>query len=103
MSSSTSRNDRTGDEELAFQILQFPAFSEAKRMNKPLKEIFQIVIDAYEQEQLTEEQDLILECLLYLHSLTEDFDLRRALLVWEEGDLNQFFTLSRNFHHQNKA
>ena len=79
------------------QLLSFPAFSDAKKMKINAVKIFQIVVDAYEQEQLTEEQDLIFEAMLYLNNVSDDFNLRRAVSIWSPSDFAQFQTVLQSF------
>lgn len=77
---------------LAGQLLEFPAYVDAKTIDSPPEDLFQLIADAYENDQLTEEQELIFEAMLYLYNLTEEFDLRRAVLIWEDEDFLQFQT-----------
>ena len=56
-----------------------------------------IVVDAYDQEQLTEEQDLIFEAILYFNNVSDDFNLRRALTIWSPGDFAQFLTALQSY------
>lgn len=83
--------------DIADQLLSFPAFFDAKKMKKNAVKIFQIVVDAYEQEQLTEEQDLIFEAMLYLNNVSDEFNLRRAVSIWSPSDFAQFQTVLQSF------
>lgn len=90
-------NKSYSPKDIAHQLLSFAAFSDAKKMKKTALEIFQIVVDAYEQEQLTEEQDLIFEAMLYLNNVSDEFNLRRAVSIWSPTDFAQFQTVLQSF------
>jgi len=66
-------------------ILLFPCFKEADpRM--PAAKLFDIIIDAYRLDNLTEEQDLAVELVLHLHDESTPFNLKRAREIWANED-----------------
>ena len=68
------------------QILLFPAFADARTLEMTPAEVADLATNAYENDQLSQEQDLILEALLYLASWTEEFHLREAMQVLPDDD-----------------
>lgn len=76
-------------EDFVGKLLSFPCFTEAN-LEKDANDIFQLVVDSYRQDQLTEEQDLVVELLFHLNESSSPFNLKRALEVWTEEDLASF-------------
>jgi hypothetical protein len=66
-------------------VLSFPCFSEADSEQAP-DELLALVLAAFNEDNLTEEQDLVVELVLHLHSPEAQFNLRRSLEVWSKGD-----------------
>ncbi|SMF25692.1 hypothetical protein [Pseudobacteriovorax antillogorgiicola] len=77
-------------EEFVATILTFPCFEDAK-LDKEPAELFEIIMNAYRQDNLTEEQDLVVELLLHMSEPSSSFNLKRASEVWTEEDLNAFW------------
>ena len=78
---------------LVSRILEFPTFSDAKSMGIPAEDLLQKISEAYEDDNLTEEQDLAFEAVLYLTQITSEFDLVRAMEIWEDEDHQCFVRL----------
>jgi len=70
----------------ALYVQQFPCFAEY-RGKRELSEVMR----AYNEGELNEEQDLVIECILDLLSDQYfDFSLKDAFQVWSQGDLAAF-------------
>lgn len=65
--------------------LAFPCFGDARPDSDPT-ELFNIIMEAYKDDNLSEEQDLVVELVLHLHEESSPFNLRRAVEIWETGD-----------------
>ena len=76
----------------AEQLLRFPCFQSAPRDKAP-DELFDTVFSAYQDENLTEEQDHVVELLLHLQEEESPFNLSRAMEVWGRDDRQVFITL----------
>ena len=94
-------NQEHGENEMEFDLspeefvedaLLFPCFEDAK-LDRDAAEIFKIMIEAYKEDNLTEEQDLVIELLLHMRDSTSPFNLKRASEVWSEGDLDAFWAI----------
>lgn len=73
-------------------LLRFPCFDSVPR-DKNAEEIFDLVFDAYQEENLLEEQDHVVELLLHLQDEESPFNLSRALEVWSHEDREAFLEL----------
>ena len=51
----------------------------------------------YYDDELTTQQDYVLEYLFHMHDPKSSFDIANALYTWGESDRN-FFILSLNLH-----
>ena len=76
-------------EVLIAMALRFPCFGDAKPDSDP-DELFEIIMNAYRDDNLSEEQDLVVELILHLHEESSPFNLKRALEVWSTADLAAF-------------
>ncbi len=74
------------------QLLRFPSFADAPKDKAP-DELFDIVFNAYQDENLSEEQDHVVELLLHLQEEESPFNLSRALEVWNQADRQTFLAL----------
>lgn len=66
-------------------VLAFPCFKDAGAIEDAGK-LLQIVFDAYEGDNLTEEQELVVDLYVHLHHAGSQFDLKRALDTWGMED-----------------
>ncbi|MBC7660032.1 MAG: hypothetical protein H7249_10015 [Chitinophagaceae bacterium] len=76
----------------AEQVLRFSCFSDAPK-GKDADELFDLIFAAYEDENLTEEQDHTVEFLLHIQEEESPFNLSRALEVWNKDDRALFLSL----------
>ena len=67
--------------------LQFPCFSDAKQIDKSTSEVFDAIMGAYRDDNLTEEQDLVVELLFHMQHEDTPFNLNRAVALWSSEDL----------------
>ena len=74
------------------QILRFTCFSDAPK-DKDADELFDTIFAAYEEENLTEEQDHTVEFLLHIQEEESPFNLSRALEVWNSDDRALFLSI----------
>lgn len=74
------------------QILRFSCFSDAPK-NKDADDLFDTIFAAYEDENLTEEQDHTVEFLLHIQEEESPFNLSRALEVWNKKDRALFLSI----------
>ncbi len=81
----------------AEQALRFPCFNEAPR-DKSGDELFDIIFGAYQDENLTEEQDHVVELLLHLQQEESPFHLSRAMEVWSHDNRKAFLDLLQELH-----
>jgi hypothetical protein len=73
-------------------VLRFPCFRDAQS-HKDYSALFELIFEAYRQDQLTEEQDLVIELILHLHEETTPFNLKRAREIWSPEDMSAFIQL----------
>ena len=73
-------------------VLAFPCFREANPKEK-IKTLFELVMNAYKDDNLTEEQDLVVELVLHLTDGQSPFNLKRALEIWSAKDRAAFIKL----------
>ena len=76
----------------AEQVLRFSCFSDAPK-EKDADELFDVIFAAYEEENLTEEQDHTVEFLLHIQEEESPFNLSRALEVWNQHDRKLFLSI----------
>ncbi len=76
----------------AEQVLRFSCFSDAPK-DKEADELFDLIFAAYEDENLTEEQDHTVEFLLHIQEEESPFNLSRALEVWNQEDRQMFMSI----------
>ena len=76
----------------AEQVIRFPCFREIPQQLKN-DELFDLVFNAYQDENLTEEQDHVVELLLHLQEEDSPFNLSRALEVWSNDNRLVFLEL----------
>lgn len=76
----------------AEQILRFSCFSDVPK-DKDADELFDTIFAAYEEENLTEEQDHTVEFLLHIQEEESPFNLSRALEVWNKDDRALFLSI----------
>ena len=90
-----------GDDEISVEIdtdwfvrmaLSFSCFEPAKSYAGE-KALFDVILDSYQNDLLSEEQDMVVECLLHLQDENTPFNLNRALSIWEPEDLACFIKL----------
>lgn len=74
------------------QLLRFPCFQDVPKDKAP-DEVFDTVFNAYQDENLTEEQDHVVELLLHLQEEESPFNLSRAMEIWNQADRQTFLTL----------
>lgn len=55
------------------------------------------ILEMYYDDELTTQQDYVLEYLFHMHDPKSSFDIANALYSWSENDRN-FFILSLNLH-----
>ena len=72
--------------------LSFPCFSEANPKEK-VNTLFDVIIHAYKDDNLTEEQDLVVEFVLHMTDEQTPFNLKRALEVWTVQDRAAFIKI----------
>ncbi len=92
-----TNNNSAINQLIADELLRFPCFGDAKKMKKSADELLSVIQDAYENENLSEDQDMAFEAVLYFHEIIDQFDLRRALTIWDQGDLAVFEQLTSTF------
>lgn len=89
------------DKEISVQIdterfvreaLAFPCFEQAKSYTGD-KALFDVIVDSYQNDLLTEQQDMVVECLLHLQDENSPFNLNRSLSIWDSDDLACFKAL----------
>ena len=73
-------------------IIRFPCFHEADP-EADATDLMNLVVNAYNSDNLTEEQDMVVELALHLCSEHTQFNLRRALEIWEPEDRAAFAAL----------
>ncbi|MFW7379268.1 MAG: hypothetical protein ACOH5I_10705 [Oligoflexus sp.] len=73
-------------------VLLFPCFHEADP-KMASDELFHLITNAYRDDQLTEEQDLVIELVLHLHDESSPFNLRRAREIWSPEDMQILVTM----------
>jgi hypothetical protein len=73
-------------------LVRFPCFESVPK-EKNAEEIFDLVFEAYQDENLLEEQDHVVELLLHLQDEESPFNLSRALEVWSHDDRQAFLEL----------
>jgi len=73
-------------------LVRFPCFESVPK-EKNAEEIFDLVFEAYQDENLLEEQDHVVELLLHLQDEESPFNLSRALEVWSHEDRQSFLEL----------
>ena len=76
----------------AEQVLRFGCFSDAPK-GKDADDLFDLIFAAYEDENLTEEQDHTVEFLLHIQEEESPFNLSRALEVWNKADRQLFMSI----------
>jgi len=76
----------------AEHILRFRCFADAPK-DKDADDLFDAIFAAYEDENLTEEQDHTVEFLLHIQEEESPFNLSRALEVWNKDDRKTFLTI----------
>ncbi|MBC7531827.1 MAG: hypothetical protein H7318_09630 [Oligoflexus sp.] len=76
----------------AEQVLRFSCFSDAPK-EKNADDLFDLIFAAYEDENLTEEQDHTVEFLLHIQEEESPFNLSRALEVWNKEDRQLFLSI----------
>mgnify|MGYP001566146492 CR=1 FL=1 len=79
----------------AEQILRFSCFSDAPK-EKDADDLFDMIFAAYEDENLTEEQDHTVEFLLHIQEEESPFNLSRALEVWNKDDRQLFLSIVKD-------
>lgn len=87
-----SHEIRLNPEHFVKAILLFPCFKEADP-HMPTDKLFDIIIDAYRHDNLTEEQDLAVELVLHLHDESTPFNLKRAREIWAAEDKEVLMSL----------
>ncbi len=80
-------------------VIRFPCFESIPK-DKNSDEIFDLVFDAYQEENLLEEQDHVVELLLHLQEEDSPFNLSRALEVWSHEDRQAFLELVDELCHE---
>jgi hypothetical protein len=80
-------------------LLRFPCFESVPK-EKSAEEIFDLVFEAYQDENLLEEQDHVVELLLHLQDEESPFNLSRALEVWSHDDRQAFLELVDELCHE---
>ncbi len=76
----------------AEQVLRFSCFANTPKA-KDADELFDAIFAAYEEENLTEEQDHTVEFLLHIQEEDSPFNLSRALEVWSKADRQVFMSI----------
>ena len=61
--------------------------------------VLEEILDMYYDDELTVQQDYVLEYLFHMHDPKSSFDIANALYSWGENDRN-FFILSLNLHSE---
>lgn len=86
-----SENEEFRVDALAFKdfLIAFPCYKDIDRDTAP-SELLQIVLDAYDNDQLTEEQELVVDLYIHLHHEEAPFDLKRAFDTWDIQDKKAF-------------
>lgn len=72
--------------------LSFPCFAEAK-LDMPHKDLLSLILKAYNEDTLTEAQDLVVELLFHLRDENMPFNLKRASKIWTLEDREAFWYL----------
>ena len=80
-------------------LVRFPCFESIPK-EKSAEEIFDLVFEAYQEENLLEEQDHVVELLLHLQEEDSPFNLSRALEVWSHEDRQAFLELVDELCHE---
>ena len=81
-------------ETLVNLALKFPCFADAKP-ETGIQQLFEIILNAYRDDHLSEEQDLVIELILHLHEASSPFNLKRAIEIWSSADLTTFLDIIR--------
>ena len=87
-----NKRDEKQDEVFLNLIKQWPCCTE---LNPKLN--LESILEMYYDDELTTQQDYVLEYLFHMHDPKSSFDIANALYTWGEADRN-FFILSLNLH-----
>lgn len=79
-------------DQLRATLLTFPCFSDADPQ-MAASELMELVLNAFNEDNLTEEQDLVVEMFLHLNTGEVEFNLKRALEIWMPEDRDAFIEL----------
>ena len=74
---------------LVDSVLRFKCFEDAKAVTDR-DQLFNIIMDSYSEDNLTEAQDLVVEFIIHLFSPETPFNLNQAIKVWDKEDIDVF-------------
>ena len=80
---------------LKAHVLAFPCFCEADP-EMTAENLMELIINAYNDDQLTEEQDMVLEFFLHLNFDESQFNLKRSIEIWSTEDLDAFWKIVKD-------
>ena len=75
------------EEKFVQSALIFPCFEDAKESRQSTSKTYEIIMKAYQSDDLTEEQDLVVELLFHMQHEGTPFNLKRATALWSEEDI----------------
>lgn len=87
-----TKRDEKQDQIFLNLIKQWPCCEELSQ-----KLDLETLLEMYYDDELTTQQDYVLEYLFHMHDPKSSFDIANALYSWGENDRN-FFILSINLH-----
>ena len=73
--------------------LNFPCFADARDGHTDHRQTFATIMTAYRDDNLTEDQDLVVELLFHMQHEETPFNLKRAVELWSEDDLAALWKL----------
>ena len=74
---------------LVTTAIEFPCFADAKQVEDN-DSLFDIMMESYSDDNLTEAQDLVMEFIFHLCSDAAQFNLHQALKIWDKDDIAAF-------------
>lgn len=79
---------------LVTTAIEFPCFADAKAVEDK-DALFQIMMNSYSDDDLTEAQDLVMEFIFHLCSQEAQFNLHQAIKIWDKEDIEIFSKIVR--------
>lgn len=79
---------------LVTTAIEFPCFADAKAVQDK-DALFEIMMNSYSDDDLTEAQDLVMEFIFHLSSQDAQFNLHQAIKIWDKDDIEIFSKIVR--------